>query len=106
MQMLVRLPMQSSVRRDLCQTRLTIFPCDLSLSGLLFKEGDDVSPTFSIYINCCIGIGEAQVNSAPKQCGSLPLVVAASLDCYEGTQLADVDETLGGDDGANVMEMR
>jgi hypothetical protein len=78
----------------------------LSLSGLLFKGGDDVSPTFLICINFYLGIREAQVNSAPGQRGDLPLVVAASLDCYEGTQSADVDETLGGDDDANVMKVR
>jgi len=59
MQMLVRLTMQSSVRCDLCQSRLTTYLYALSLSDLLFKEGDDVSPTFLICISFLIRIGEA-----------------------------------------------
>jgi hypothetical protein len=86
MQTLVRLSMQSSVGRDLCQFGLTACLCTLSLTGLLFMGGDDVSPTFLICINFYLEIREAQVNSALGQRGDLPLVVAASLDCYEGTQ--------------------
>ena len=78
----------------------------MSLSGIIFKGGDDVSPTFLICINFYLGIGEAQVKSSPEQRGDLPLVVATSLDCYEETQSVNVDETLGRDDDANVMKVR
>jgi hypothetical protein len=51
MQTLVRLPMQSSGKHDLCQYGLTVFLSQFVPFGLLFKEGDDVSPTFHVYIN-------------------------------------------------------
>jgi hypothetical protein len=84
MKMLFRLSMQSSVGRDLCQTGMTIFPCDLYLSNLLFKGRDNVSPTFLIYINFCIRIGEAQVNSASKKCGGIILVVYCFIGLLQG----------------------
>jgi hypothetical protein len=59
MQMLGRLPMQSSVRRDPCQDRLTICLYALSFPDLLFMEGDDVQPPSTTLITAFSGSGEA-----------------------------------------------
>jgi hypothetical protein len=84
MQTLVRLPMQSSVGRDLCQTGLTVFLCDLSLSGLLFKEGDDVSPTFLIYINSSSGLERPKSTLHLNNVVASPWLSVVSLKCYRG----------------------
>jgi hypothetical protein len=78
----------------------------LSLSGLLFKGGDNVSPTFLIFIKFYLKSERPKSNLLPEQRGILPLADAASLDCYEGTQSTDTNETLGRDDDANVMKVR
>ena len=35
-----------------------------------------------------------------------PWMIVASLEPCRGTQMAEVDKTLGGDDGTNVVEVR
>jgi hypothetical protein len=87
MQTSVRLPMQSSVRCNLCQTGLTVFLHNLSLSGLLFKEGDDVSPTFLIYINCLHrDLSERGQCLHLEDVASLFFVVCTALDLCGGTR--------------------
>jgi hypothetical protein len=55
-------------------------------------EGDDVSPTFHICINCFSGFGKTLVNSAPAGRGGLPLAAIALLGSYEEAPSTDVDE--------------
>jgi len=55
-----------------------------SLSDLIFKEGDDVSPTFHIYINYCISIWESRVNVYSWRRGELPFVVYTLAGCLQG----------------------
>jgi hypothetical protein len=55
-------------------------------------EGNDVSPTFHICINCFSGFGKTLVNSAPAGRGRLPLAAVAFLGSYEEALSADVDE--------------
>jgi hypothetical protein len=60
MQTSVRLPMQSAVRCNLCQAGLTVTFCALSLSDLLFMEGDDVQPPSTTLITAFSGLGKAR----------------------------------------------
>jgi hypothetical protein len=105
MQTSVRLSMQSLSMRS-----LSVWPDSLPLGFvpyvLLFMGRDDVSPTFLICIKFYLEIREAQVNSSLGQRGDLPLVVVASLDCYEGTQSKTWMRLLDRDDDTNIVKVR
>jgi len=96
MQTLVRLPMQSSVEHDLCQFRMTTCLCALSLSNLLFMEGDDVQPPSTTLITAFSGLGKVQSTLLLGQRGGLSLATATSLDCYEGVRPTNMDEDMMG----------
>jgi hypothetical protein len=96
MQTSVRLPMQSAVRRNLCQAGLTVTFCALSLSDLLFMEGDDVQPPSTTLITAFSGLGKARSTLLLGQRGGLSLATATSLDCYEGVRPTNMDEDLMG----------
>jgi hypothetical protein len=84
------------VRRNLCQAGLTVTFCALSLSDLLFMEGDDVQPPSTTLITAFSGLGKAWSTLLLRQCGGLSLATVASLDCYEGVRPANMDEDLTG----------
>jgi hypothetical protein len=67
MQTLVSLPMQSIFGRDLCQNGITIYFHNSPLFGLLFKEGDNVSPTFLISLTSSSGLEWVEVNLAHEE---------------------------------------
>jgi hypothetical protein len=58
-------------------------------------EEDDVQPPSTATITASLGLGTASVNSVLRRRGDLSLD-AASLDCCEGTPMADVDEGMTG----------
>jgi hypothetical protein len=77
--------------------------CALSLSDLLFMEGDDVQPPSTTLITSFSGLGKARSTLLLGQCGGLSLATAASLDFYEGVWPANVDEDLVGKAMAPTM---
>jgi hypothetical protein len=103
MQMSSRLPMQSAFRRNLCQAGLTVTSCALSLSNLLFMEGDDVQPLSTTLIKKFSGLGKAWSIYVLGQHGGLSLVIAASLDCYEGGRPANVGDNIERRAMASIM---
>jgi hypothetical protein len=96
MQTFVRLPMQSSVRHDLCQTGLKsssmIYP---SPAFYLWKETMSHPPSL-FSLNTSSGSESPKSTLHLNNMEVFPWLSATLLNYYKGTQMTDMDEDLAG----------
>jgi hypothetical protein len=80
MQTLVRLPMQSSVRRDLCQSGLTVFLCVCPFLAFYLRKETMSHPPSMFTLTASSGSEWAESTPATGRRGSLSFIVYALLD--------------------------
>jgi hypothetical protein len=101
MQMLGRMPMQSSVRRDLCQEELISYLCTCSSLPFYLRKEMMYHPPSSFALTDSSGLERLWSNIHLGDVLAYLWLSAALLDFCRGTRLVNVDGT----DKAEVMGM-